>query len=279
MNEQPSIEEERNAALLSWYTAHRRALPWRGSTDPYVVLVSEMMLQQTQVSRVVEHFERFLALFPTVYDLAAAAFTEVLAAWVGLGYNTRAKRLHEAARRIAEEGWPTDAAGLEALPGVGPYTAAAVASFAFGHQVAAVDTNQRRVLSRWHGEVLTGSGLDSVVQSHLPADAATWNQAVMDLGALVCHPHRPACDVCPVADWCAGPETYAPPRPQGRFEGSVRHARGAIIRMLVRRPAGFDELVEETGLDPDDLEEVVLGLEEDGLVVVDDPDGMIRIAD
>jgi A/G-specific adenine glycosylase len=279
VSERPSIEEERNAALLSWYADHQRSLPWRGSSDPYVVLVSEMMLQQTQVSRVVDHFERFVALFPTVGDLAAATFTEVLAAWVGLGYNTRAKRLHEAARRIAEEGWPTDAAGLEDLPGVGPYTAAAVASFAFGQQIAAVDTNQRRVLSRWHGEVLSGSGLDAVVQRHLPSDAAAWNQAVMDLGALVCRPHRPACDVCPVVDWCAGPEIYAPPRPQGRFEGSVRHARGTIVRTLVRHPTTFDELSEATGLAPDDLEDVLLGLEDDGLIVVDTPDGTIRIAD
>jgi len=279
VNERPSIEDERNAALLAWYADHQRRLPWRGSTDPYVVLVSEMMLQQTQVSRVAAHFEQFLARFPTVEDLAAAAFTEVLTAWVGLGYNTRAKRLHEAARRIADEGWPTDAAGLEELPGVGPYTAAAVASFAFGHQVAAVDINQRRVLSRWHGEVLTGSGLESVVQGHLPADAATWNQAVMDLGALLCRPHRPDCAECPVSDWCAGPEIATPPRPQARFEGSVRQARGMMIRMLVRHPATLDELGDETGLDPDDLEDVLLGLEADGLIVIDDVDGTIRIAD
>jgi A/G-specific adenine glycosylase len=235
--ERLSIEQERNAALLAWYGEHRRDLPWRGSTDPYVVLVSEMMLQQTQVSRVVAHFDEFLARFPTIEDLAGAGFPDVLAAWVGLGYNTRAKRLHEAARRIAAEGWPTDPAGLEELPGIGSYTAAAIAAFAFGGQVAAVDVNQRRVLSRWHGEVLTGAALEAMARQHLPADAATWNQAVMDLGALVCRPLRPRCDVCPVSDWCAGPEVATPPRPQGRFEGSVRQARGAVIRALIRQPA------------------------------------------
>jgi len=278
MSERVSIEEERNSALLAWYSSHGRDLPWRGSTDPYVVLVSEIMLQQTQVNRVVAHFESFITRFPTVEDLAAAPFGEVLTAWIGLGYNTRAKRLHEAARRIAAEGWPSDAAALEDLPGVGTYTASAIAAFAFGHQVAALDTNLRRVLSRWHGDTLTGPALETAARRHLPTNAATWNQAVMDLGALVCEPRRPRCDECPVADWCAGPEVYESPRPQGRFEGSVRQARGAVIRTLVRRPLTIDELVDETGLAGDELVDVLDGLETDGLVTVDE-EGTVRIVD
>ena len=135
-------------AVLAWYDAHGRDLPWRRTRDPYAILVSEVMAQQTQVGRVVEYYERWLARWPTAAALAAASPADVLTAWVGLGYNRRALRLREAAAIVARDGWPRDAAGLRALPGVGPYTAAAVASFAFGERVAAVDTNVRRVAAR-----------------------------------------------------------------------------------------------------------------------------------
>src|SRR5918912_3330007 len=133
------------AALLQWYARERRDLPWRRTTDPYAVLVSEVMLQQTQVARVVPRYLAWLERWPSAASLATASRAEVLAAWVGLGYNRRAVALHEAARVVARDGWPAD---LTTLPGVGPYTAAAVASFAFGAEVAAVDTNARRVAGR-----------------------------------------------------------------------------------------------------------------------------------
>ena len=154
--------------LLAWFAEHGRDLPWRRTRDPYSILVSEVMLQQTQVARVVPRYEAWLRRWPTVSALAAAAPSEVLREWVGLGYNRRALALHAAARVVARGGWPDD---LTALPGVGPYTAAAVASFAFGADVAAVDTNARRVAER------LGRGAPAEL---LPAGrAAAWNQAMM----------------------------------------------------------------------------------------------------
>lgn len=261
------IEQERNAALIAWYKTHGRPLPWRLQPNPYRTLVSEIMCQQTQAERVIPFYERFITRFPSVEALAEAPLKEVIALWNGLGYNARAKRLHEAARHIAVNGWPRDVAGLEQLPGIGPYTARAIAALSFGAHVAAVDTNLRRVLSRWHGEELTVIGLEHAATGALAdTDAAAWNQAVMDLGAAVCRPRRPACSVCPVESWCTGPETYVPPRPQGRFEGSPRQLRGAIVRRLVRSPADFPELTAVTGFPADEVERALETLIDDGLV-------------
>src|SRR3954453_4099783 len=179
-------------ALLRWYDRERRDLPWRRTTDPYAILVSEVMLQQTQVARVVPRYQQWLERWPDAASLAAASRGEVLAAWVGLGYNRRALALHGAARAVARDGWPAD---LRTLPGVGPYTAAAVASFAFGAQVAAVDTNAMRVAER------LGRGTPEALVA--PGRAAEWTQAAMELGATVCAARTPRCDACPVAAWCA----------------------------------------------------------------------------
>ncbi len=264
-----SIEADRNRALLRWYEAQGRDLPWRLTTDPYPILVSEVMLQQTQVDRVVRHFTRFMARFPTVEALSAAQFADVLRVWSGLGYNSRARRLLDAARVIAAKGWPTDVDGLGQLPGVGPYTAAAVASFALGERVAAVDTNSRRVLSRWHGEPLKGAGLDAAAAADLDEDAASWNQAVMDLGATICLPRAPRCDVCPVSTWCAGPDVYEPPRPQPRFDGSLRQIRGAVVRALVAGTSTLDDLVDTTGFAKPAVAKALDGLSQDGLVTAE----------
>ncbi len=256
----------RGEALLAWYREHGRTLPWRSTDDPYRILVSEVMLQQTQVTRVVPAYERFLVAFPDVETLAAAPLDAVLVAWSGLGYNTRARRLREAARMIAAEGWPTTAEGLRRLPGVGPYTAAAVASFAFGERIAVDDTNARRVLSRWAGRPLAGADLHGEAQSALTGDPATWNQAIMDLGAVVCLP-APRCAACPVARWCADPSVYRPPARQSRFEGSDRQVRGAVLRAL----GGGDwvthtALASATGHDPERVDLALTTLAADGLV-------------
>ncbi len=261
-----SLEQERNASLLAWYAASGRTLPWRSTTDPYPILVSEVMAQQTQVGRVADRFDDFMARFPTIEALAAAPLKDVIGAWSGLGYNTRAERLHRAAQRIADSGWPTDVPGLEELPGIGPYTARAVAALSFGTRVAAVDTNLRRVLSRWHGEPLDGPALDHAAATDIAEDAAAWNQAMMDLGALVCRPRRPLCDECPVEAWCAGPDVYQSPRPQSRFEGSRRQVRGEIVRTLVRAPATLDQLVAWSGVPHGTIEEALEHLTADGLV-------------
>ena len=225
-----TIVSERNAALLDWYDTSSRSLPWRTDRDPYLTLVSEAMLQQTQVERVIPKFEQFIDTWPTVTALAQASTKDLLTVWSGLGYNSRALRVREAASVIAADGWPTTIEGLQALPGVGPYTAAAIASIAFGHDVPAVDTNLKRVLSRWRGEPLSGSVLDEVAFEAIGSPAGSWNQGVMDIGATICRPRNPSCGVCPVSLWCADPDVYVPPAPQGSFKGSNRELRGALVR-------------------------------------------------
>ncbi|MEN8114329.1 MAG: A/G-specific adenine glycosylase [Actinomycetota bacterium] len=273
-----TLDSERNDALLSWYAERRRPLPWRRDTDPYRILVSEVMLQQTQVDRVVPYFERFLDRFPTVEALASAPLRDVLDAWSGLGYNARAQRLREAARLIVAGGWPATPEGLGALPGVGPYTAAAVASIAFGASIAAVDTNLQRVLSRWHGEALKGAALETVAAMVLGEPASEWNQAMMDLGSALCSPKNPACIDCPVRDWCAGPDSYVPPTPQGRFEGSARQLRGAIVRSLVGGSSTVRRLSQQTGFAAADVRLALEDLSDESLVE-DLGDGSYRIAE
>jgi A/G-specific adenine glycosylase len=240
------------AAVLRWYARERRDLPWRRTTDPYAILVSEVMLQQTQVARVVPRYLEWLERWPTAAALAAASRAEVLAAWVGLGYNRRALALHAAAVSVAREGWPAD---LRALPGVGPYTAAAVASFAFGAQVAAVDTNARRVAER----VGRGAPTDLLP----PGRAAEWNQAAMELGATVCTARAPRCGDCPVAAWCASagrPAVSVSRRAAERFEDTNRWVRGRVVAAL----AAGDGLPADIA--PERLEHAVAGLLQDGLV-------------
>ena len=225
-----SDRSERNRSLLSWYKINARDLPWRRTVDPYPVLVSEVMLQQTQVGRVKPKYVAFLVRWPSVEELATADTHELLTSWSGLGYNSRVLRLREAAREIAEYGWPTSTAGLRQLPGIGPYTAAAVGSIAFGTETPAIDTNLRRILSRWAGEPMSGSILESYATDVLGEPAGDWNQAVMDLGSSMCTTRDPACSDCPVAIWCLDPTVYEAPRRQSVFNGSHRQLRGALVR-------------------------------------------------
>jgi A/G-specific adenine glycosylase len=263
------VEQERNAALFSWYRIHQRTFPWRGVTDPYSILVSETMLQQTQASRVVPFYERFITRFPTAASLTDGDLHEVLTLWTGLGYNSRALRLRDTARLVTEHGWPTTPETLTELPGVGPYTAAAVASFAFGARVAAIDTNFRRVLSRWHGEPLHGAALRAAAETALGDPAPDWNQAMMDLGAMRCTARDPDCRRCPVRDWCSGPSGYRPPVAQGRFEGSARQLRGAIVRTLISGPVTATEISHRTGFRPAEVESALADLSSEGLIAED----------
>jgi A/G-specific adenine glycosylase len=268
-------------ALLAWFRAEGAAYPWRSpQPDPYVVLVSEFMLQQTQAARVAEALPPFLRRFPDVRALARSSPADVIRAWQGLGYNRRAVRLHGAARAIVDRHdgrVPSNPVELRALPGVGPYTAAAVASIAYGVRVAAVDSNVRRVVAR----ALLGSEpsdarhpeIDAAASSWLaPEDPGAWNQAVMDLGRFVCRP-EPRCAVCPVASGCrsvdgrTAPEQSRSHRTSPRFEGSTRQARGRVIERLRFVPS---ERVAELALtlsrpDPE-IREIVGALERDGLV-------------
>src|SRR3954454_2348540 len=220
------------AALLAWYERVRRPLPWRPTPDPYALLVSEGMLQQTQALRVVPYYERWLVRFPSVDALADASARAVLASWSGLGYNRRALALQNAAREVAAHGWPSD---LTVLPGVGPYTAAAVGSFAWDRQVAAVDTNVRRVLSRRDGVERSPRDLSVPAQALLPPGrAATFNQAMMELGAMVCRPRDPDCGACPVTRGCVREIPAPVARVRGaRFEDTDRSLRGRVIAALL----------------------------------------------
>jgi len=251
-------------ALLDWYEAVRRPLPWRFTRDPWAILVSEVMLQQTQAARVVPHYERFLARFPAPRALANAPAAEAIAAWSGLGYNRRVLALRATAQVVAEHGWPPPER-LEELPGVGPYTAAARGSFAWDAPMAAVDTNVRRVIERRDGRRRSPRALARRAAELVPEGrAAAWNQAMMELGATVCRPRRPRCGECPLQAGCAGPDAVAPvarPRAQ-RFEETDRWARGRLLAALV------------AGEDPPDLaverrERALAGLVRDGLVVRD----------
>jgi A/G-specific adenine glycosylase len=256
-------------AILAWYAAVRRDLPWRRTADPYRILVSEVMLQQTQVARVVPYYEAFLARFPSEAALAQAPAADVLRLWSGLGYNRRALALQAAAAAVVRDGWPRSVEGLLALPGVGPYTAAAVASFAFGVQAAAVDTNVRRAIERLDRRRRPATELARRAGALVPdGRAADWNQALMELGATVCTARAPACEACPAAScrtrgrplaW--GGRGAAPARPAVRFEETDRFVRGRIVAALVvggELPGEIDEARLARALD---------GLERDGLVV------------
>jgi A/G-specific adenine glycosylase len=192
--------------LLQWYQLHCRDLPWRRTAYPYAIWVSEIMLQQTRVTAVIPYYERFLKRFPRVEDLARASETEVLSLWSGLGYYSRARNLHKAARQIAHQsteagGFPRDYASIRALAGVGDYTAAAVASIAFGLPYAAVDGNVRRVIMRLAGDARIDVGA-TATQLMSRRDPGRWNQAMMELGATVCLPRAPLCAVCPISGEC-----------------------------------------------------------------------------
>ncbi len=231
------------AAILRWYLANRRDLPWRRTRDPYAVWVSEIMLQQTRVETAIPFYERFLARFPTVESLARARESAVLAAWSGLGYYRRARNLRAAAAQMVREHagrLPSERDALRALPGVGDYTAAAIASVAFGRPAAAVDGNVIRVLARIHG--LRGARDDGALRRAVTERAEAlvkgpragdWTQALMELGALVCLPADPRCGACPAAAWCAARTSGHP----DRYPGAARAPapkRGRRVLLLVR---------------------------------------------
>jgi len=229
-----------NERLLEWFATNGRDLPWRHTRDPYAILVSEVMLQQTQVERVVPRYLAWLERWPTVEALASASPADVIREWQGLGYNRRGLNLHRAARRIAESGWPDD---LTELPGIGPYTSAALRCFAFGEDVLPEDVNVGRVRRR------TGAEFS-------PRAA----QALMDLGATICLARIPRCAACPLAAGCPSRGTRdEPARKQGPFAGSFRERRATTLRAVADAPRELESLDDDA----------VRSLERDGLVVVD----------
>src|SRR5687768_10951238 len=260
--------------MLEWYSANgRHGLPWRRTRDPWAVLVSELMLQQTQVARVIPKYEAFLRLFPTVAACAAAPVGEVVRAWAGLGYNSRAVNLHRAACALAGDAPPRDLHGLLALPGIGPYTARAVLAFAYEEPVCPLDVNTARPLARAFG-VTSQSEADALV----PVDRAwEWNEALMDLGATVCTRRDPSCGECPLADACAwrargGPDPAAPASRQSRFVGSDRQGRGRLVDAIRVAPVQVESLAAAAGWPDDPLRarRAADSLVADGLAVLRD---------
>lgn len=273
--------------VLAWHRRHGAPAPWRESGDAYRVLVAAVMAQQTQMSRVLPKYHEFVRAFPTARALARAPTAEVLRRWAPLGYNLRALRLQRAAQHAARNGgFPRTTAELERMEGVGPFTAAVIASFAFGEAVAAVDTNVQRVIGRLLGnERLSGRALREAAQALLARRAsARWNQALMDLGAAVCLARRPRCAVCPLVPWCRARPGLAArgtasarttsKRRQAPFRGSRRYYRGRIIQALRELPPGGALTIQQllarlTGQDRLDiarLRELITGLEREGLV-------------
>ena len=213
-------------AILRWYGEHKRPLPWRDTRDPYAILVSEVMLQQTQVERVIPRWLAWMERWPTPVALAAASPGDVIRAWQGLGYNRRGLNLHRAAIAIAANGWPAD---LTELPGIGPYTAAAIRNQAFGEPVLPVDTNVARIQER------TGYSFGPEAL-----------QALFDLGATVCLARVPRCGVCPLAGECPSRGLrYEPLRRQSRFEGSFRQRRAVLLREVAAEPRLLETLDRE----------------------------------
>ena len=282
--------------ILAWYAGGTRTLPFRETTDPYAILVSEAMAQQTQAARAGEAWVRFMAQFPTVGILAGATPADVLRAWKGLGYNRRAIDLWRAAGQIVERFGgrvPSALADLESLPGVGPYTARAVAALAFGLPVGAVDTNVRRVLGRivtGEAGVLAPAALQRLADAAVPPDRpGEWTHALMDIGATLCHPRRPDCGPCPARAWCrhANPSagetairatpghataTTATREAPAPFRTTFRWLRGRIVDRLREAPDGewvvLDDSIGEH--DRAAVEVAARALARDGLLDLDE---------
>ena len=271
-------------ALLPWSTSVRRDLPWRRTRDPWAVLVSEVMLQQTQVARVIPKWEEFLERFPTAASCADAPQADVVRLWEGLGYHRRAMNLHRAAKQIVTEFggvFPRSLSSLESLSGVGPYTARAVLAFAFEDDAAVVDTNVGRIIARaLAGRPVTGREAQRLADQLVPlGDAWAWNQGLLDLGATVCTKRLPKCPECPLASSCVWAcAALAEPDPatgsahvsggQSRFVGSDRQGRGRFLAALRKGPVTSDAVGEIMGW-PDDIDRanrVASSLVTDGLV-------------
>ena len=267
-------------ALLGWGVPRLRDLPWRRTRDPWAVLVSELMLQQTQVPRVLPRYDAFLARFPTPVACATAGVAEVIQAWAGLGYNRRAVNLHRAAVAVTERGrFPDTLEGLLALPGVGPYTARAVLAFAFEADAAVVDTNIARVLARVAGRRLTARQAQATADEWLAhGEAWAWNQSLMELGATVCTARSWACAACPLAPSCTWHRRgHAEPDPavgsagvsggQSRFDGSDRQGRGRLVAALRQGPVAAGDLATVMGWpgDPERAQRVAATLVQDHL--------------
>ena len=278
------LDAKQQAALLAWSRRNRRDLPWRRTRDPWAILVSEVMLQQTQIARVAPRYQAFLAAFPTPSACAAAPVAAVIRAWEGLGYNRRAVQLHRCAQQVVERHGgclPEDLSALLELPGVGPYTARAVLVFAYEHDAGVVDTNVGRVLARWQGRRLGPAEAQAAADEAVPpGEGWAWNQALFDFAAGVCTRRTPRCDQCPVYSACRWQGRGADPADgsarvsggQSRFEGSDRQGRGRLVAALRRGPLPPSDVAAAAGWpdDPARADRMLAALVADGIADIDE---------
>ncbi len=274
-NSSSDSADEIRTRVLSWFSVRMRDLPWRHERDPWKILVSEIMLQQTSVNRVMAAWHRFVETFPTVQACAEVELGDVLRMWQGLGYPRRARNMHAAARMIVSDfdgSVPSSVDELLTLPGIGPYTARAVVAFAFEGEAAVVDVNVARVLRRLVGRSLRSAETQMLADVLLPRGQSwAWNQALMDLGATVCR-RRPMCELCPVQSACrwhgSGPDPAEPASPIRRvsFEGSGRQARGRLLKALIAGPVSVDVVSSIMDRPEDVAAELVQSLVQEGLI-------------
>lgn len=267
-------------ALLAWVKRSLRDLPWRNTRDPWAILISEVMLQQTQVSRVEPKYLEFLKRWPTPQSLANDDLGELLKFWVGLGFPRRARNLHAAARQISgchQGTMPDSLEDLLRLPGVGPYTARAVMIFAFEADIGVVDTNVGRLLARWSGDSLRPQLAQQIADGIVPkGDSWLWTQGMFDFGSTICTKRKPKCQICPVKNFCAWQGIGSDPafqsagvtRKQSRFEGSDRQARGLLLRALASSSLALQDAPSVMGLQGESAraEKLVRDLQREGLL-------------
>jgi len=253
--------------LLHWYKDNKREYAWRNNSDPWSIYLLEVISQQTQLDRADKYFEKFIKEFPTPNDMANTTFKKVLEMWSGLGYNSRAKRMFESSKIIADKSFDDLYPDFQQLPGVGPYTENAILSFAYSEKVIAEDTNVKRIISRYFGTDNPKKYIDNFSSLLLQnTNSRNLNQAFMDFGSSICKPRGPLCSDCPLEDACKKYFNYET-RPIEKFSGSNRELRGKLIKLLLKKGnLNVKTIQQELDIDQDRLNEILKKMQKDGLV-------------
>ena len=253
--------------LLHWYKDNKREYAWRNNSDPWSVYLLEVISQQTQLDRADKYFQKFVKEFPTPNDMATSTFKKVLEMWSGLGYNSRAKRMFESSKIIAEKSFDDLYPDFQQLPGVGPYTENAILSFAYNEKVITEDTNVKRIISRYFGTDNPKKYIDNFSSLLLQnTNSRNLNQAFMDFGSSICKPRGPLCSDCPLEDACKKYFNYET-RPIEKFSGSNRELRGKLIKLLLKKGnLNVKTIQQELDIDQDRLNEILKKMQKDGLV-------------
>ena len=261
-----------NRYLLIWYKKNKRNFTWRGSRDPWKILLLEVLSQQTQLERANEYYELFISKYPNPESMARKRARTILRDWSGLGYNNRALRLHETSKLIAKHGWEEYKENLSSLPGVGEYTKNAIEAFAYGERVIPVDVNIMRVLRRYHGKNVNKNwiedNLDTLIES---SDPRNWNQAIMDLSSIICKSKEPACSLCPIENTCSKFIEVREGPKQSPFKGSSREKRGKILKQLLNsRELNFSDVQKLTKSSQKEMLALLNKMEDDKLINVNE---------